>query len=45
MYLCILNREGEIVLHRNIRTRPDYFLKLIKPFREDIVICAKCQRA
>ena len=42
MYLCILNREGEIVLHRNIRTRPDYFLKLIEPYRADIVVCAEC---
>ena len=42
MYLCILNREGEIVLHRNIRTRAEYFLKLIEPYRKDIVVSAEC---
>ena len=42
MYLCILNSEGEIVLHRNIRTNPEYFLKLIGPYREDIIVCAEC---
>lgn len=42
MYLCILNGDGEIVLHRNIRTQPEYFLRQIKPYREDIVVCAEC---
>ena len=42
MYLCILNQEGEVVLHRNIRTKPDFFLAAIKPYRDDIVVCAEC---
>ncbi|HEW78954.1 MAG TPA: IS110 family transposase, partial [Phycisphaerales bacterium] len=42
MYLCILNQEGETVLHRNIRTNPEIFLQAIKPYREDIVVCAEC---
>ena len=42
MYLCILNQEGDTVLHRNIKTNPETFLRLIKPFRENIVVCAEC---
>lgn len=42
MYLCILNREGETVLHRNIKTNPEAFLRAIKPYRDDIVVCAEC---
>jgi len=42
MYICILNSEGKIVLHRNIRTRPDVFLKTIEPFRGDIVVAVEC---
>ncbi len=42
MYLCILNQEGEILLHKNIQTRPDTFLKAIQPYREDIVVCVEC---
>ena len=42
MYLYILNQEGEIVLHRNIKTKPDIFLAAIKPYRNDIVVCAEC---
>ena len=42
MYLCILNEEGKIVLHRDIKTNPDTFLKTIAPFREDIVVAVEC---
>jgi transposase len=42
MYLCILNQEGDIVLHRNIRTDPDVFLRTIAPYREDIVVAVEC---
>ena len=42
MYLCILNQEGEILLHRNIRTEPATFLATIAPYREDLVVCAEC---
>lgn len=42
MYLCILNQQGEIVLHRNIKSDPDVFLKTIAPFRGDIVVAVEC---
>ena len=31
MYVCILNRDGEILLHRNMPTTPEIFLKAIAP--------------
>ena len=42
MYLCILNAEGEILLHRNIKTDSDVFLKTIAPYRKDIVVAVEC---
>jgi len=42
MYLCILDSEGKIVLHRNIKSKPGVFLKTIEPYREDIVIAVEC---
>lgn len=42
MYLCILDRTGEIVLHRNIKTDRDIFLKTMAPFREDVVVAVEC---
>jgi transposase len=43
MYLCILaGGTGEVVLHRNLRCRPDAFLSAIAPYRDDLVVSAEC---
>jgi hypothetical protein len=42
MYLCILDRKGEALLHRNIRSTPEAFLKAVDPFRDDLVVAVEC---
>lgn len=42
MYLCILHQDGEILLHRNMKTSPEMFLKAIAPYREDLVVAVEC---
>jgi len=42
MYLCIINSEGEIVLHRNMKADPESLLKAIEPYRPDILIGVEC---
>jgi transposase len=42
MYLCILNQDGEILKHRNMKAAPEPFLKAIAPYREDLVVCVEC---
>jgi len=42
MYLCVLDREGNTLLHRNLRTDRDRFLETIQPFAEDLVVAAEC---
>ncbi len=42
MYVCILNHDGETLVHRNIRTDQKAFLKLIEPYREDLVVAVEC---
>jgi len=42
MYLCVLNHEGEILLHRNMHAGPEPFLKAMAPYREDLVVCVEC---
>jgi transposase len=42
MYLCILDRGGEIVLHKNLRSAPEPFLAAIDPFRDDLVVGVEC---
>jgi Transposase and inactivated derivatives len=42
LYVCILNQEGEIVVHRNMKTDPTLFLKVIGAYREDMVVAVEC---
>jgi transposase len=42
MYLCIVNREGEILVHQNMPAGPEPFLKAIAPSRADLVVCVEC---
>jgi len=42
MYVCILNQDGEIMLHRNMKTSPETLLRNIAPYRADIVIAVEC---
>jgi transposase len=42
MYLCILNQDGELLLHRNMPAGPEPFLKAVAPYRADLVVCVEC---
>jgi hypothetical protein len=42
MYVCILNHDGEIMRHRNMKTSPEPFLQAMAPYREDIVVAVEC---
>jgi len=42
MFVCILNNQGEIVLHQNIKAKPEPFFKLIADYKEDLVIGVEC---
>lgn len=42
MYICILDQEGNTLLHKNVRSNPESFLRAIQPYREDIVVAVEC---
>jgi transposase len=42
MYLCILGMDGDILLHKNLRSRPEAFLEAVAPYREDLVVAVEC---
>jgi len=42
IYVCVLDRESNKVLHRNLRADPDVFLEAVQPFSEDLVVGAEC---
>ncbi len=42
MYLVVLDRAGDVRLHRNLPARPDVFLAAVAPFRPGLVVAAEC---
>ena len=42
MFVCILNDDGEIVLHRNLPTDADALKRTLAPFRDGLVIGVEC---
>jgi len=42
MYVCILDQTGQVKVHQNMKTDRKVFLKVISPFREDIVVSVEC---
>jgi len=42
MYVCIINSQNEVLIHRNINTDRKRFLQVIEPYREDIAIAVEC---
>jgi transposase len=42
LYVCILSQDGELLLHRNMKTSPETWLKAVAPYREDLVVAVEC---
>ena len=42
VYICILDQDGEVLLHRKLRCSPEEFLPAIAPYREDLVVAVEC---
>ena len=42
MYVCVLNQDGDIVMHRNMKASPDTFLRTVAPYRDALVVAVAC---
>ncbi len=42
LYVCFLDRGGEVLLHKECSANPDKLLDLITPYREDLVLGVEC---
>jgi transposase len=42
MYLCVLDAQGEILLHRNFKAEPEAFRQAVAPYRDDLVVAVEC---
>jgi len=38
LYACILDQQGEVLLHKEIKAQPEPLLTLLEPFRDDLVV-------
>jgi transposase len=41
MYVCIVNQDGEVLVHRNMKAAPDTFLKAVAPYRDGLVVAVE----
>lgn len=42
MHVCVVDQAGQIKVHKNLPTRPDYFLNVIGPYRKGLVVGVEC---
>jgi transposase len=42
MYVCVLDQYGTKLVHKNLPTTPEAFLRVIAPYREDLVVGVEC---
>jgi transposase len=42
MDLCVIDADGEVRVHKTIRTDANTVLQALRPFREDVVVCVEC---
>jgi hypothetical protein len=38
LYVCILDQHGTKLVHKNLPTTPEAFLRVLTPYREDVVV-------
>jgi len=42
MYVCVMDQEGTVLVHRNLPCDAALFLATIRPYREDLVVGVEC---
>lgn len=42
MHVCVVDHDGKTREHVNLPCDPGRFLKLIEPYREEVVVCCEC---
>jgi transposase len=42
LYVCILDAQGQVLVHQNLRATPEAFLETIEPYREGLVVAVEC---
>jgi len=42
MYVCILDAEGQALVHKNLPATPEAFLEAVAPYRDGLVVAVEC---
>jgi transposase len=42
MYVCILDQAGTVLVHKNVAATPENLLRVIAPYRDDLVVAVEC---
>ena len=42
LYVCILDQDGNILVHRNIKADPNALMRLVTPYQDGLVIGVEC---
>jgi len=42
LYICIINSEGETILHREIKASQEKLLEILAPYKDQIVVASEC---
>jgi transposase len=42
MYVCILDQNGTKLVHKNLPTTPEAFLRIVAPYRDELVVGVEC---
>ena len=42
MYICILDAQGQALVHKNLPATPEAFLETVEPYREGLVVAVEC---
>jgi transposase len=42
LYVCLIDHDGEVLVHKNIKASSEALMKLIKPYRDELVIGVEC---
>jgi transposase len=42
LYVCILDQDGTVLVHQNIKANPQALMKLVMPYQDDLVIGVEC---
>ncbi len=42
LYVCIINHDGEICIHREIKASPEHLMRILEPYIGNIIVGVEC---